>query len=193
MCSYQKILIKIILTIFIIFLSTGCSNSNTPEIIATNTLEAYPGPVEDNQNQISDDESGYPISTSQVSNENLLPDTISKPTPNDESGVITGQLIKNSDKNPYIAPGLYLGGFLEPNEDMENAPTIYGISPGVDPKAKQAKDGSFAFSDVEPGKYILLIWSPMSILPLKDAETQEEIILIVKAGEEINLGTIYIE
>ena len=193
MYSSLKILKIIILTIFIIFLSTGCSNSNTPKITATNTVEAYPRPEENNQNQLSDFESGYPISTSQISNENLLPDTISIPTPNDESGVITGQLIKDSDKAPYIAPGLYLGGFLEPNEDMENAPSIYGISPGVDPQAEQGKDVSFVFSDVEPGKYILLIWSPMSILPVKDVETQEEIILIIEAGEEINLGTIYIE
>jgi len=51
--------------------------------------------------------------------------------------------------------------------------------------------GQFIFVDVEPGKYGLIVWEPMSSGPVPDPETGETLFFEVSAGEVKDLGTLY--
>lgn len=51
--------------------------------------------------------------------------------------------------------------------------------------------GRFIFVDVEPGKYGLVAWEPMSSGPINDPETEQTLFFEVPAGEVKDLGTLY--
>jgi hypothetical protein len=103
-------------------------------------------------------------------------------------------LLYNATDKPYLAPGIYLGKEIS-NKDSSNSsvPSVISISPSSDPLATQAQDGSFMFTNVEPGEYRLFLWSPMSLVLVKDVNTSEEIIIIVSAGKITDLGDIVIQ
>jgi hypothetical protein len=49
------------------------------------------------------------------------------------------------------------------------------------------------FTDIEPGEYRLFLWSPMSLVLIKDVVTSEEIVIFVTAGEITDLGDVVIQ
>jgi hypothetical protein len=192
--------------LILLLLVSACSEAadNTPSQSTEIELEVeYPVDATDSP-ESSDSAYPYPESTTDYSVDSAYPSggnapedityplTIEVPEPQGETGVITGKILTLSTKEPYLAPGLYLGEYIEPNEEMENAPMLVGISPGVDPKAVQAQDGVFVFSDIEPGEYALFLWSPINIMPITDAATNEEISVTVEAGKITDLGIIYV-
>lgn len=183
-----------ILLVFVILIS-GCTTENEIEINPTNSLdetEAYPGPVVEDIESNVDNDSGYPVDDSTIEKPNDLPVELEIPTPDESSGVVIGKMITETDNEPYIAPRLYLGSYIVAEEDVADAPPLIGISVESDPVAQQAQDGSFVFANIQPGNYILLIWSPMNIVPAEKGDGQGEIVVSVEAGKVIDLGTVFV-
>lgn len=152
-------------------------------------IEAYPI-VKQNENE---QYLSYPIDSNDEPADIQLPEKIIIPTPNSAKGVVIGKILSKINREPYIAPNLYLGAFISPNEKENNSPMLIGISPGVDPVAKQAQDGTFLFTDVSPGIYGLFIYTPVSIFPINDSKTGDYLMIIVKEGQLIDMGDIYLE
>lgn len=50
----------------------------------------------------------------------------------------------------------------------------------------------FIFTDIEPGKYGLIVWEPMNSFPVNAPETQQTLFFEVKANEITDVGVISI-
>ena len=195
MKSFVDFIPKLFILLVFIILISGCTTENETEMIPLNSLdetEAYPGPAIDNIENNVDIETGYPVDDSMIERLNDLPVELEVPKPDESSGVVIGKMITKSDNEPYIAPRLYLGSYIVPEEDVADAPSLIGISVESDPVAQQAQDGSFVFANIQPGDYILLIWSPMNIVPAEKGDGQGEMVVSVEAGKVIDLGTVYV-
>ncbi|MGC9397915.1 MAG: hypothetical protein ACP5HM_02130 [Anaerolineae bacterium] len=60
------------------------------------------------------------------------------------------------------------------------------------PKAEIDRDTlTFVFTNVEPGRYGLIVWEPMNSVLLNDPETGETLFIDIESGEVIDLGTVY--
>jgi len=114
------------------------------------------------------------------------------PTPTSETGVVIGQLLTaGSHGQPYLAT-LYLATFVYPIGNSD-APPLISFSEKTSIRGVQdPKTGYFYFSDVPPGKYSIIIWTPVMSMPLRDPKTGSEISFEVKAGKVTNLGLIII-
>lgn len=114
------------------------------------------------------------------------------PTPTQKTGVVTGQLLTpGPGGQPYIAT-LYLATFVYPQGNAE-APPLIAFSEETSLQGVQdPATGRFYFADVPPGKYAIIIWTPVVSMPLRDAESNTEITFEVKAGEVTDLGVIAI-
>jgi hypothetical protein len=137
---------------------------------------------------------GYPIEENNSDNVNL-PDTIVIPDPSSESAVVYGRLLSISQNNsPYIAPSLFLGQIIssENGDEKEDEIFLGSISIEDDPQAKQAKNGTFVFTEVPPGSYGLFIWTPVSAFIVEDEDTGKPIILDVQSAEIYDLGNIFV-
>jgi len=51
--------------------------------------------------------------------------------------------------------------------------------------------GEFIFINVEPGKYGVIAWEPMSSFPLDNPDTGETLFIELSAGQAIDIGTLY--
>ena len=98
-------------------------------------------------------------------------------------------LHRNSDNGkPYINP-LYLSKTVEASQ--EGFPPIVAFSEETDPKAIQNSKGQFIFTDITPGKYALILWSPVGSFPIQDKNNQGEYLIFeVDKGVITDLGTI---
>jgi hypothetical protein len=50
--------------------------------------------------------------------------------------------------------------------------------------------GEFVFSNVEPGKYGLIVWEPMSSAPVNDPSTGQTLYVQLTSGEVTDVGTL---
>lgn len=114
------------------------------------------------------------------------------PTATTQSGVVTGRLLTPDEHGkPYISV-LYLGNVIRSSNNLSSLPLIsfseqYSLKGNQDPQT-----GQFYFSNVPPGEYAIILWTPAISMPLKDPKTKQEIIFRVEPGKVIDLGTIII-
>lgn len=82
------------------------------------------------------------------------------PTPRPNTGVVIGKLNSSSQTSfHFTSQDLYLGRLIpaaQPNAEPAVAFT-YGEDPGT---TERNPDGTFAFTDIVPGTYALMIWTP---------------------------------
>jgi len=118
--------------------------------------------------------------------------TLIVPTPTNDAGVVVGQLLTpGAGGRPYIAT-LYLATFVYPQGNADALPLI-SFSEETSLQGVQDPDtGRFYFENVPPGKYAIIIWTPVVSMPLRDAESNTEITFEVEAGEITDLGVIAI-
>ena len=196
--------IKIILSLFIVALFiTGCGTQKTPTVNvvvetpkspvasvnpypyaleptpATSVDQAYPGPSTGQQGP----EAAY---TPEYHVTNLV-----VPTPSSGKGVVTGRLLIGGEEgHPYLAT-LYLASTIPPS--TPDYPPMISYSEENDPIAVQdVNTGRFLFSDVAPGQYAIIIWSPLGGFPLVDKEGAS-VIFTVSADEVKDLGILPIK
>ena len=81
------------------------------------------------------------------------------PSPRPNTGVVIGKLDSSQTGFHYTAQDIYLGRLVpasQPNVEPAVAFT-YGEDPGT---TMRNPDGTFAFTDIVPGNYALMIWTP---------------------------------
>jgi hypothetical protein len=108
------------------------------------------------------------------------------PTPFETKGTIVGQL---KGKIPGTSPEglvLYLG-------------TLLPLTPGPDylinldtknaPSTQLHADGKFIFSNIAPGQYVLILWTPRDSLFVADPnDPVRELIVSIEPGKITNIG-----
>lgn len=164
-------------------LGTSSTNSSPRSEVSENTT-AYP------VNTLSTSPEGYPY-PHPTEEDTSHPDKIEIPAPTAGSGVITGKILIQGTNEPYLNSILILGEISTP--DQPGYPPLVGYSIESDPRAVQSKDGTFVFDRVKPGKYGIVLWSPLSTFLLADPQTGETIFVSVEDGKVTDLGTIYIK
>lgn len=118
-----------------------------------------------------------------------LLDSLGLPAPQPGTGAVIGRLVSNSENGPpYTGGDLYLGTHIE--ADQPGLDPIIAFTEGVDPKAViYNPDGTFAFTDIVPGSYSLIFWTPISSFVIEDPEGNS-IRIDVEADKTLNLKLI---
>lgn len=153
------------------------------------TYSPYPYPEIQPTVPIVEDTYPEPESQSVIVVESIpTPTPIIIPTPSEGLSIVTGLLlIDGEESRPYISV-LYLGSTLKSSDP--SFPPMIALSESDDPQAMQDPlTGRFLFTDVKPGTYALVIWTPASSFPILD-ETGQHLLIEVQAGEVKDLGVI---
>jgi hypothetical protein len=108
-----------------------------------------------------------------------------------DKGVITGRFVDYSSGAPAAQMVIYLGE-LSPLTVGESESHVITILPALSPSATTDREGNFAFLDLGPGTYALVIWTPGNSWVITDPETQLDILVTVEAGVITDLGEVAI-
>lgn len=142
--------------------------------------EAYPGSTQ-GQEATSTPESAAPF----------VPETPEPETPAEGMGVITGTMMRQVQGLPPSALAdttLFLAALL--TDESGQASGLARLDEDAAPWVRTDEDGQFVFGDVAPGRYALIIKTPLTLQPVKDANTSRDIVVDVAAGEVVELGVI---
>ena len=108
-------------------------------------------------------------------------------TPTDHMyGAVTGNLYLISSQ-PAEGSILYLGEYL----NKENSPPTVVLDISRHPHTRTNEKGEFCFPSVPPGNYGLIVWDAAESVLLTDINTNNMIIIQVKAGTVTNVGEVY--
>ena len=195
--SWLKYILLVLICVFII---SGCSVKNSTEtpgvtvIVETPTQSGYPQPLDPTPPIVISEYPG-PLSgagaTGVVTTPTYYVTQLVVPTPSSGKGVVTGQLLVDGEGGtPYLAT-LYLASTVPAS--TPDYPPLIAFSEKTDQLAIQDVDnGRFLFTDVAPGQYAIIVWTPYGGNPLVD-ESGNSIIFPVNADEVKDLGVIPIK
>jgi hypothetical protein len=106
------------------------------------------------------------------------------PTPTAGQGVVTGVLIDQRTGQPAVKTILY----LEPAMNHDVPSLLYGPL-NYQPKTTSLGTGQFVITDVPPGEYVLVLYSPIDILFYQQADGSA-VLVQVKPGEVTDLEKV---
>jgi len=112
------------------------------------------------------------------------------PTSQPDFGTITGAL--NRENKPDISitnADLFLAEILRGGG---NTLSVAALDMNAAPKAKTGADGHFAFVDVTPGTYTLVIRTPLGAMLIPDPDSGHDLLITVKADKTVDLGQLYV-
>ncbi len=197
MAKFMKFLLIMLFT----FVMTGCGTKNpieTPGVtvmVQTPIQSAYPNPVEEPTVPVVTFSYPGPLGGSGIPEAVSTPEyyvtQLVVPTPVDGKAVVTGVLLVEGEAGkPYMAT-LYLASTIPPS--TPDYPPLIAFSEQSDQLGIQDVDtGRFLFTDVAPGQYAIIIWTPFGGTPLVD-ESGNSILITVNSGEVKDLGIIPIK
>ena len=197
MSNFKKILAIVIFTIVL----TGCGTKNPIEtpgvtvIVQTPIPSAYPYPAEEPTVPIVTFSYPGPLGGSGISETVPTPEyyvtNLVVPTPGNGKAVVTGQLLLGGEGGAPFMATLYLASTVPPS--TPDYPPLIAFSEQSDQLGVQdVETGRFLFTDVVPGQYAIIIWTPFGGTPLVD-ESGSSILFTVNPGEVKDLGIIPIK
>jgi hypothetical protein len=134
--------------------------------------ETYPGP---------------PLATNDPLSQ--YPETLQVTQPDPGKGVVTGRVLELANGEVFLAPSLFLGR-LTFASDPNAAPPLVGFSETTSPQGVQDRTGKFMFTNIEPGTYAVVVWTPGSSTLLTDKEGNTAIIELAE-NQVADMGDIY--
>jgi len=170
-----------------------------PAEVPTSETETYPGPTESDPYPGTNSETldAYPSPETEpgTSDAEGAAEPFIVPTPSsNEVGNVTGTLLRvteEGDVEPVREALLYLGPLVTTTEGVEG---LARLDITADPQATLGPQGGFAFTDVEPGRYILWYVAPAgSPLQLRQPDTGEDLVIDLDSGEIVDLGELRYE
>lgn len=171
----------------LISLTAGCSaTSNTTPQVATGqpvdtapTNSSYPAPGQYNP---------YPAQEQTTTPSGRAPEPI--PAPSADAGVVHGTLYDiKTDQPIYDGVIVYLSQIIPTqNTDMEAVTLDRDNDPSTTPDVQ----GGFAFANVPPGRYGIVVKGPIQeYLTRESADQTKNVLVTVEAGKTIDVGKIY--
>lgn len=82
---------------------------------------------------------------------------------------------------------IFLGQFLGSTEDSKSP--VFGMDLKTAPHVVTDQWGRFAFSDITPGTYSVILWNPMTSLMAQSADGQA-LKVIVEPQKSVDLGVL---
>ena len=183
--------------------AAGCGGTNpapsqgqtTPVAVATNAPTAdggsgaYPAPANTaNADPAATTNPAYPAPAVPSTPVGRAPEPI--PQPSAETGVVHGKIYNATTDAPiYDGVTVFLSHVIKTSSDtMEavvlNAPEDFRVTPD--------NQGGFAFANVPPGRYGIVVQGPLNQSMARRAQDQtKDIILTVEAAQTIDLGKLY--
>ena len=174
----KKIVCALLVSSFLI----SCTAQPTQKPNTTPSSQGYPAPTQ----------SGYPVpDVGRTAYPAVTGDTPAALPKNLEPasktvGTVKGKLIHTTEKT-NLFPSAYLGSI---KNDTKGNPTIASLDKNNDPKAVVDANGNFAFLNVKPGKYILMVDVIHSIVSL--SVNGKEQVLEVVGGKVLDVGDVSI-
>jgi hypothetical protein len=163
--------------------SESNGNSAYPAPATPSSNSAYPGPAANAPTA----DSAYPAPQAQPTAAGRDPEPI--PQPAAGMGVVHGMVYSVTTDQP-IYDGVIV--YLSPVINTDNA-AMDAVSLDLegDPKATPDNQGGFAFADVPPGRYGIVVQTPLSQHLAHYADDQsKDVILTVEAGQTLDLGKL---
>lgn len=120
-----------------------------------------------------------------------LPTRTPLPQPSGNAGTVTGRIMQSSTGAPLEGPAVYLGDLspMTPGPDY-----LITMQQNSSPHAPIDRDGYFAVTNVKPGTYGLVIWSPIrSTIVADPAKNLKELLVTVKPGEITDTGELVVD
>ena len=105
-------------------------------------------------------------------------------TPQPGTGGVVGRLSDIRTGRPAVITILY----QEESINHDAPPLLYGPLSGQ-PRTDSLPDGHFAFNNVPPGEYILVLYSPIDILYYHQGDGKA-VLIQIKEGEVLDLGQV---
>jgi hypothetical protein len=187
---YKKYLHVFIILLIVALLLIGCKTPQpNNEIQSTKNLAGpttYPIASQDQLNDQS-----YPMGEETKGQESSFPKSIEIPTPLVDSGIVTGKILIEGSREPYLGANLFLGEVVDATQP--GYPPLIGYSENSDPKAVIAQDGSFLFLNIKPGRYGIVMVNPLSANLIQNLDTGDTLIITVEAGKENSLGELFVK
>lgn len=131
-----------------------------------------------------------PATTSQLSvGESPLvePEPFVVPTPSADTAIVWGQIVDDKTGLAPFEGAVALGGVLS----MDSGVPVVSLHRNEAPRAKPTTDGWFAISDVTPGEYGVVFYTP-DISFLLDDGAGHSLMIELEPGEIVDLGRIEI-
>lgn len=166
----------ITLTMIMVLLCFALLSNCTPDVTTPATLPSSPliSPLPEVE---SNDKT--------PSNANFPAEWLATPEPG--KAIVKGY-IKISDPPSALLGELFLGKAM-PTSDTEIE--LLELDQENAPRAIIERDTmAFLFLNVEPGRYGIIAWEPMSSLVLNDPDTGQTLYIDVKADEVVDVGTL---
>jgi hypothetical protein len=205
--------IAFVVTVAVLLVITGCSGAtptlptvtpaDTPQSPAatltpappagaeppgTSSIGEYPGPTMTAR-------PGYPGPAEAVNQElpvtDYTPQAPTAPAPTERQGVVTGTLtrdIRGTPLQPIAGSTLHLAEILR--DTTGKLAGLASLDEETAPTTVTDAEGRFAFTEVEPGLYILIVKTPISLVPVRSAG-EEDVAAEVSAGKVTELGIIH--
>lgn len=111
------------------------------------------------------------------------------PVPRPGTGTVIGRLdLGTQTSGQYSAKDLYLGTLVPASQP--DLPPVISFTYGVDPQTVvHEPDGRFAFTNIPPNTYVLIVWTPVGGFPIEHP-SGGFIKVSVEADQVTDLGTI---
>lgn len=171
--------------LFLVLIIGGCTVDGQRINTTNDVSTAYPGSTLSGS-------SSYPAPNNDPEKivETYFPEKINVPEPKLGFGNAIGILLVEGSDQPYLG-GLLLGEVLY--SDSTEAPPLIQFSEETSIRALMDQTGLFLFTDVPPGEYGIIIWSPTGGTLLTDIKTGEMVKVTVIANKITDLGKIFIK
>jgi len=192
---------KTLLIMILSLVMTGCGVKNpigttgVTVIVQTPIQSAYPYPIDEPTVPVVNSSYPGPLGGSGIPETASTPEYfvthLVVPTPSSGKAVVTGRLLIGGEVGQPFLATLYLASTVPPS--TPNYPPLIAFSEQSDQLGIQDADtGRFLFTDVVPGQYAIIIWTPFGGNPLVDG-SGNSILFMVNPGEVKDLGIIQIK
>lgn len=156
--------------------------ATTPEYPAppTRVPDAYPGST-----------AAQPEPTSPENAPTFVPETPQPEAPAEGLATITGTLMRQVEGMPPSAmqdTTVFLASLLTDEQGQTSG--LARLNEDESPWTRTNEAGQFVFTDLTPGRYALIVKTPLTLQPVKDANTARDVVVDVAAGEVGELGVI---
>jgi hypothetical protein len=124
---------------------------------------------------------------------NEASDSIPVPTPETGKAIIYGTMLDTNTNQPTKGVPFLAKALIADNPDM---PITVSFSYQNDPGAKYDENtGFFVFENIIPGDNyaIIVIFGPGSSTVVNESGTDQPLIISIKSGETLNIGTVKIQ
>jgi hypothetical protein len=187
----KKLRTFILLLLFTLVVLNACSGGDDPTPAPTSTPVAAEAPevsetpeeepTEGPESPLAAPESPLAVPESPLDTPANRAQPVTTATTGAVIGVVTVQSRPVADMIVALAP------VIQPEA---GPPRATGYDPVNSPQTRSDSTGYFAVNEVEPGLYGVILDGIRSAVMLSDPETKESIIVEIKAGEVVDIGSL---